>query len=80
MGKQSVGGMDIYHQVCPQILQFCCLEQQFSMFSVFERVKLFAGAAHSVKIHLSLISELNFSQLPFPPLDNLVNVTAGERL
>lgn len=50
------------------------------MFSVCERAKLFAGAAHAIKILLSLISKLNFSQFPFTPLGNLVTVTAGKRL
>lgn len=56
-----LGGMDICHQICSQIPQLCCLEEQFSMFSICERAKLFAGAANAVKILLSLISELNFS-------------------
>lgn len=50
------------------------------MFSICERTKLFTGAAPAVKIVLSLISELNFSQFPFTSLGNLVTVTAGERL
>lgn len=75
-----LGTMDICHQICSQILQFCCLEEQFSMFSICERAKLFAEAAHAVKILFNLISELNFSQFPFTPLSNLVTVAAGERL
>lgn len=75
-----LGGIDICHQMCSQILQFCCLEEEFSVFSICERAELFAGAAHAVKILLSCKNELNFSQFPFTPLGNLVTVTPGETL